>query len=199
MTSQLRSARGITIIEMLIASTILVLILGSLGGLYVSSSRAYEANRSVTATSGQLRSAVQALQYDVSLAGYCGTSAQCSVADPLSLDVQPAGEARLITALETAYVETRYTTSAAVQRVRYEVVNGRLMRSESGSAAVAIADGITSLELLGYRSRNSSSPNEYVYQPPSSGQLAGLELRLNYEQSGLTRSETITINLQNNL
>lgn len=196
---ELRSAAGITIIELLIASTILVTILGSLGGLYVSSSRAYQANRSTTASSGQLRSAVQALQYDVSLAGYCGTASQCNLPSALELTVSTEGELRRIDSLESSYVEDRYTGSAAAQTIRYTLRDGRLMRSEGGANAVAIAEGITTLELLGYRSRTSTNPNEYVFQRPPSGDLAGLELRLHYVQDGQARTETISVNLQNAL
>lgn len=195
----LKSSAGITIVEMLIASTILVVVLGSLGGLYVSSSRAYQTNRAVTASSGQLRSAVQALQYDVSLAGYCGVSADCELADPLSLEVQSVGDTRIVTSLVSAYVETRYSASAAPVTVRYTVAKGRLWRSQDGSDPVAIAAGVSSLELLGYLDRSASDPNQHVYRRPPPGQLSGLRLRLNYALNGAAAAESFSINLQNEL
>lgn len=195
----MRSSSGITIIELLIASTILVAILGSLGGLYVSSSRAYQTNRSVTAASGQLRSAIQALQYDLSLAGYCGTAGQCNVPTALEVQVASEGEVRRVVAIESAYVEDRYSQGGNVRSVRYQVADNRLTRSENGGPAVAIADGVAGLELLGYRSRTSTNPVDYVYQRPGAGDLAGLELRMHYLQDGQARTETLSVNLQNPL
>lgn len=82
MTTPVRSTRagrvqenrsaGFTVVELLVASTIFLLILGSVGALLVSSTRAY----SVTAVRSEAiqdsESVLQLLRYEVALAGYRG-------------------------------------------------------------------------------------------------------------------------------
>lgn len=194
----MRSERGITIVELLIAGAILVTILGALGGILVSTSRAYEANRSVTSASGQLRSAIQAIQYDVSLAGFCGVTSGCTIADALGMQVVEEDGVRRVLALESTYRETRYTDSMSPERVRYELDQGRLLRSVGGGEPSAIADGIESLDLLGFRSRTDATPQLRYYRP-ADGELSGMDLRINYVLDGVPASETFSITLQNYL
>jgi len=194
----MRSSKGITLIELLIAGAILLVLIGSLGSLLVSSSRAYEANRAVSSASGQLRSAVQAIQYDVALAGFCGVQAECEIVDALSVTFSEVDGRRVIDSIEVAYTENRYVAAEAVQRVRYQVDGASLVRSVGGATPVAIADGILGIDLLGYRSAADTSP-QLRFQRPNVGELAGIDLRLRYQQGQGTRTEDFTIALQNRL
>lgn len=194
----MRSSKGITLIELLIAGAILLVLIGSLGSLLVSSSRAYEANRAVSSASGQLRSAVQAIQYDVALAGFCGVQAECEIVDALSVTFSEVDGRRVIDSIEVAYTENRYVAAEAVQRVRYQVDGASLVRSVGGATPVAIADGILGIDLLGYRSAADTSP-QLRFQRPNAGELAGIDLRLRYQQGQGTRTEDFTIALQNRL
>lgn len=64
---------GFTIVELLVASVIMVIILGALGGLFLSTSKAYRANDKVSALQQNADAAGQLLSYEVELAGYRGS------------------------------------------------------------------------------------------------------------------------------
>jgi Tfp pilus assembly protein PilW len=187
---------GLTLVEMLVAAAILMTILGALGGLLVSTNRAYEANRSVTTGAGQLRSAVQAIAYDVGLAGFCGVTSACELGTPLVVETVDEGGDRTVTSLTTSYTENRYGAGDTVVTVAYGVVNGSLMRSENGAAAVAIAGDIEALKLIGYRSRADLDP-VVRFTRPAADVLVGIDLRLDYLQGQTLASQQFTVLLQN--
>lgn len=193
-----RRSQGFTVIELLIASAILMVVLGGLGGIYVSSMRAYEVNRQVTTSSGQLRAAIEALTYDVSLAGYCVDPSACSLGGtPLEVDTLDAGGLREVLSITSRYEETRYTGGSATLAVTFSVVDGKLVRS-SGGGQVTLADGIQRLLLLGYRSRDDETASRQFTRPPGS-LLSGIDVRVEYLQGGKVLTEDITIPLRNSL
>lgn len=65
-------ARGFTLIEMLVATTLGLLLLAGLGTLFVSTSRSYRENDLVAGMQDQARFAMATLSRDLSLAGYWG-------------------------------------------------------------------------------------------------------------------------------
>jgi prepilin-type N-terminal cleavage/methylation domain-containing protein len=69
---------GFTLVELLVASTIMVLILSSLGSLFVSTNRAYRKNDEVSEQQQSIDTAVQLLSYDIGLAGYKGSTSASS-------------------------------------------------------------------------------------------------------------------------
>ena len=185
---------GITVVELLIASAILMVLLGSLGGILVSTRRGYETNRQVSAASAQLQSAIAAMQYDIGLAGYCPDPSTCSLSgDSMELSL---GEDDVVTSITSRYEETRFTGSGAVvQSITYSVSDGHLVRA-MGSDMATVADGITRLELVGYRSRQES-PSTLLSNRPSAEDLSGIDLRVFYQRDGRTLSEDFTIGLAN--
>lgn len=181
------------------AASILVVILGSLGSLLVSSSRAYETNRQVTASSGQLRAALDALEYDISLAGYCGVAGSaCELSDPLVIQYSETNGVRLVTRLDVAYTENRYVDAPAVQRVTYEVAEGKLFRRVGEDTPSTVAEGVVNLVLLGFRSQADTTP-QLRFNLPEEGNLAGLDLRLEYQRGQDHMNEDLTISLRNRL
>lgn len=66
---------GFTLIEVLIAATILALLLASTGGLLVTSLRAYQTTEEVTQRTQDVEAAVRVISYDLQLAGLRGLSA----------------------------------------------------------------------------------------------------------------------------
>jgi len=68
------SAYGFTLVELLVAAAIMALILSALGGLFVSTSRAYRANDEVSERQQSADAAAQLLSYEVGLAGYRGST-----------------------------------------------------------------------------------------------------------------------------
>ncbi|HET8986566.1 MAG TPA: prepilin-type N-terminal cleavage/methylation domain-containing protein [Trueperaceae bacterium] len=188
--------RGLTLVEMLIAAAILMTILGALGGLLIGTNRAYEVNRSVTTGAGQLRNAVQAIQYDVGLAGFCGVASACDLGTPLAVVTADKGGDRTVTTLTTRYTENRYGAQDAVVTIVYSIEDGSLMRSENGAAAVAIAEDIQALKLIGYRSRADLDP-VVRFNRPAAAELVGVDLRLEYLQGQTLTSQQFTVLLQN--
>lgn len=63
---------GFTLLELLIASAIMIIILTALGALFVSSSQAYRSNARVTERQQEAEAAVQLLVHEIGLAGYRG-------------------------------------------------------------------------------------------------------------------------------
>src|SRR5690554_2305197 len=72
-TEMKRGNAGFTLVELLISAAILMILLAVLGAMFSSTRRAYETNREVTASAGQLRSAVNAIQNDLAAAGFVGS------------------------------------------------------------------------------------------------------------------------------
>lgn len=205
-----RHSAGFTVVELLIGMAILGLLLAVLGALFLGTRRAYDANRAVTASAAQLRSAIEFLEYDVALAGYAGLRSLAepaglplTVSDCLSADCNPKGlPGRLLDALTVRYVEDRYTPDGlpVPVNVSYTVRDGTLYRCDSnaepcGSATpgTGVAEGILGLELRAFRSE-SGGPAQTM--PPV---VTGLDLRLHYLRSGKPATEDFSIALLNRM
>lgn len=196
-----RGARqGFTIVELLIATAIFLTILTALGSLFVSSHRASNANRDLVASSAQVLSAIQAIQYDVSMAGYRGVDAGAgdrSVTNPVALTVEAdGGTAPRITELIVRYFEDRYVGGSPTYiEVTYQVdQQGRLLRNSTGGAPVQLAAGIESLRLLNYRRTGSSVRAPGDVMPDD---LTGLDLQITYNQGKATIDENFSVRLVN--
>lgn len=181
--------RGMTLVELLIAGSILTVLLGALGSLFASSRRAYDANAGATAGAGQVQSAIQALQYDASLAGYCGVTEACdAVADALEVVVGSGnGPCRPVAELAVRYVEDRFTAGGpTTQVVTYALDDqARLVRAVGSGDAVPIAANIEAFEFCGYRAR-SDADGALRFSRPSTGDLLGIEFRLIYGRAAVS-------------
>lgn len=214
MSSSVTDARsrtaGFTVVELLVGMAILGLLLAMLGSLFLSSVRAYDTNREITAGAAQLRSAIEFLEYDVSLAGYAGlspdsepVSVPLTVTDCESTACNPDGlQGRLLGSLTVRYVEDRYVPGggAAHSEVTYSVEDGHLYRCNTATGACGagkpgnkLAEGITGLELRSYRTASGGPAAEL----PSV--VTGLDLRLHYRRSGKAASEDVSIALLNRM
>lgn len=65
---------GFTLVELLVASVIMVTILGALGSLFLSTSKAYRVNDKVSTLQQSADAAGQLLSYEIGLAGYKGST-----------------------------------------------------------------------------------------------------------------------------
>lgn len=189
---------GMTIVELLVSAAILLIILSLVGGGFISSRRGYETNRQVTIAAGQLRAAVEGLQYDLSLAGFCGMQDGCVfVSEPLQVNTTDVDGVRVVTSVTSQYRENRYTGGGEVSvRVMYRVADGKLLRSVAGESEVTLADGISRLVLVGYRNRSQPTAVPQVLRPPAA-ELSGVVLRLEYSQGAALRTEDFTVPLRN--
>lgn len=191
--------RGMTVVELLVAAAILLTILSIVGGNLLSTRRGYEANKEVATAAGQLRAAIERLQYDLSLAGFCGMQDACTFgSSPVQVQTSSGGSGlRIIESITSTYRENRFTGGGEVQReVTYRVENGKLLRSSSGEGEIAIADGISQLVLVGYRNRKGPTAATMSQRPPAD-ELGGIVLRLDYVQRDSTESEEFTVPLRN--
>ncbi|HRP48052.1 MAG TPA: prepilin-type N-terminal cleavage/methylation domain-containing protein [Trueperaceae bacterium] len=192
--------QGFTIVELLIATAIFLTVLTALGSLFVSSHRASNANRDLVASSAQVLSAIQAIQYDVSMAGYRGVDAGAgdrTVVDPVVVTVDTSGGAApQVTELTVRYFEDRYVGGgAALTEVTYQVdEQGRLLRGANGDTPVLLATGIESLRLLNYRRTGSNVRAPGDVMPDD---LTGLDLQIAYKQGKATIDENFSVRLVN--
>ena len=69
-----RMQAGFTVLELLIASVIMIILLTALTGVFVSSSRAYRVTEEISNRQQEIEAAVKVLSYDLQLAGYRGTT-----------------------------------------------------------------------------------------------------------------------------
>lgn len=69
-----REEEGFTLLELLLAATIVALILAAMGGLLATSSRATGAHEAASKRQQEIEAAVKILSYDLGLAGYRGTT-----------------------------------------------------------------------------------------------------------------------------
>lgn len=198
-----RRTSAFTLVELLIAGAMLIVLLGALGSMFVSTLGANRANREATAASGQLRSAIESIQYDVSMAGFRGVdggAADRHVADGLTISfdasVTSDDDGRRIDALSTRYYETRYTSDGTptLHDVSYRVSDDRLTRRVGSADDVPVAEGIVGLDLIHYR-RSSGSKSSPFAAPP--GDLTGIDLRLTYRQGDTVRDEEFSVSLRN--
>ncbi len=74
MTKERLGQSGFTLLELLIASVIMVTILGALSGLFVSSSKAYRVNDKASTLQQSADAAGELLSYEIGLAGYKGST-----------------------------------------------------------------------------------------------------------------------------
>jgi prepilin-type N-terminal cleavage/methylation domain-containing protein len=198
-----RRAEGFTLVELLVASSVLVALLAALGSLFVSSSRAYESNRGASSAAANLRSAVHALRYDVSMAGFRGLdgdAAEREIVTPLVVTLAGADVTNdsswPIAEITARFVETRYTQGApTVREVTYRVRNGALERREGADGAyVVIAAGIVDLRLVRYRRDGTTTAAPSAAVPAD---LTGLDLRIVYRHGTAERAEDLSVSLLN--
>lgn len=198
-----RATAGFTLVEMLIAGALLVVLLTVVGFLFGSTSRAYELNRNVTDASGQLRSAVNALRYDLSMAGFTGIddeAAERDLSDPVSLTFSGTGDGngRPIGSLSVRYVETRFTQGGGnVEQLVTFRLNGTDLERRVGTGSFrVVASDIEGLELVGYR---RASGSKLAADNPLPADLTGFDLRLRYLQAGNHLHEDFSVTLLNPL
>lgn len=120
--------RGFTLVELLVSSTIMVVILSALGSLFIGTNRAYRVNEEVSERQQSADAAAQLLSYEIGLAGYRGST---QVANSNTF----AGSTLLLTkgasdTIEVRYYEDRNATSVDELIVTFSVSSNTFYRKQ---------------------------------------------------------------------
>ncbi len=153
----MKGRSGFTLLELLVASSLFMILLGALSGTLLSTTRAYRAEDRMASLGQERESAEQQLQYEISLAGFRGTTktdydgtALTVGAAPFVLVPNASGGSEQIT---IKYFENRTYGSASkeVKTVVFSVDSQThtLLRRQ-GLTAEAIASGVTKLRVVRY-------------------------------------------------
>jgi prepilin-type N-terminal cleavage/methylation domain-containing protein len=137
-----RLRRGVTIVELLIAMTVLVIVLGIATFLFA---RHAQLQRNVQARSDvqdRVRMVAQLVTQDLALAGtplritadgridQAAPAAGCAQSGGLPLCVQVTRDSDTLSTLRVRYVSTQFASADACRSVAYRVQNGTLQRSD---------------------------------------------------------------------
>ena len=181
----MNSQRGFTIVELLVAAAIFLVVLTSLGALFVSSSNAYRANERVSERQQEAEAAFQLLSYELGLAGYQGTLAS----QPLSgipLVITKAASSSSSDSVEVRYYEDRFVTGERRVRFGVDQANDVLYRKEDTGDEQVIVSNIANLKVVQYIRRNGlkldATPGTAVPED-----LAGLNMEVTFTDGSLWR------------
>lgn len=184
---------GFTLVELLVAGTIMVLILSALGSLFASTTKAYRANDKVSERQQSVDAAGQLLEYEIGLAGYKGSTdaAGARKFETAVLGVVPVPESTLrieknspaigTDRVTVRYYEDRFETTPVKKVVSFEVSEddrntyNLKIRVDSGNFQPAIQD-VKSLKVLKYIKKDGGEVTS-VSQPDD---LAALRLELTF-------------------
>lgn len=184
---------GFTLVELLVAGTIMVLILSALGSLFASTTKAYRANDKVSERQQSVDAAGQLLEYEIGLAGYKGSTdaAGARKFETAVLGVVPVPESTLrieknspaigTDRVTVRYYEDRFENTPVKKVVSFEVgeddrnTYNLKIRVDSGNFQPAIQD-VKSLKVLKYIKKDGGEVTS-VSQPDD---LAALRLELTF-------------------
>lgn len=184
---------GFTLVELLVAGTIMLLILGALGNLFISSSRAYRVNDRVSDRQQLAEAATQLLTYEIGLAGYRGSDQSASARKfetAVLLGLVPVPESTLIITkgasatdpdtVTVRYYEDRFVSSTAKRTVAFTTAKDsdnayNLYRTQDGDKKPAIL-GIKNLKVVKYIKKDGTETTTSVTKET----LAALKLELTF-------------------
>jgi Tfp pilus assembly protein PilW len=185
----MRQRSGITLIELLIAAAIMIIVLTALTNLFVSTTRAYQANERASELQQNMEAAAQLLKYDIALAGYRGTENLCVSLGGAPISVT-TGTGTNPDSITVRYCEDRYS-SLTLQEVTFSIstASGVLnLFRQQGDSNQPIVEGVANLKVVSYR--NGSGTLQTTM--PALNNLAGLTIRLTFV-NGATRDVSIVL------
>ena len=199
---------GFTLVELLVAGTIMLLILGALGNLFISSSRAYRVNNEASDRQQTAEAATQMLTYEIGLAGYRGSDQSANtrefkttalpgvVSVPEStLTITKGATATSPDTVTVRYYEDRFISSTAKRTAAFTAAKDsdnayNLYRAQDGDNKPAIL-GVKNLKVVKYIKRDGTEATSATKDT-----LAALKLELTFID-GLKQQLVISIpNLQ---
>lgn len=153
-------ASGFTLIEVLVASAILIILISIALSILVQSHRAYAATEASSERQQTHELVAQTLKYDLSLAGFKGTNpgdlSRTFASSPLEVVHDESSDSDSI---QIRYYEDHTFDDAVasqVVEVGYYVLDGDLYREENGVEDV-VFPGVLRLEITDYIDREAGS------------------------------------------
>ena len=193
---------GFTIVELLVASVIMVVILGALGSLFVSTNRAYRVNDKVSTLQQSADAAGELLSYEIGLAGYRGSDNSSKNFDSRTFTTSvlfgtvtvPATTLKIENTPSTSpnkiavsYYEDRFQSTGSPANptktaVQFSIDANNLYRQQSGGSAKQPAiEGVYNLKVLRYIRKDGKECNTVTPSTPAvPSNLAGLKLELTF-------------------
>jgi type II secretory pathway pseudopilin PulG len=184
---------GMTLVELLVAAVIVIILLGVLLSVFVSSARGYRAADTAALVQQRAEIATTLLTYEIGLAGYRG------VIDNFALNKFEAPTQRLFITrgtsdtLRTRYYEDRFVAGAAATILRDVIYSigtptggvPSLLREEGGVVQTALT-GVTSLKVNSVIRADGSRLN-LPATPSSANPPIGLELAVTLDDGYIAR------------
>lgn len=190
--------QGFTLVELLVAATIMALILSALGSLFVSTNRAYRANDEVSERQQSADAAAQLLSYEIGLAGYRGSTPSnvqnsTFAATERTLSITKGASATTSDAITVRYYEDRFNSSPVKTMVTFNAAKDgnnifNLYRHNHAETAKQPAiQFIQNLKVLSYIRKDGSEGAS-----ATQATLSGLRLELTFTD-GLKKQVVIGI------
>ena len=190
----MRSSRGFSLIELLVTTVVFIIVLAALGGLLVSSTRAYQVNAARSEAIQDSEAVLQLMRYEIGLAGYRGVGA-ATFDRPFTLgtatvevdhDASAAGDEVTVRYFEDRYLQG---TDTGEREVTFRV-NGtsstleRVDRRPGGGSAVTelLVGNVTSMVVLDLVSpdRDRVAVSAVALGADGPDALAGLNFRVDF-------------------
>lgn len=208
---------GFTLIELMIASVIMVTILGALGSLFVSTSRAYRVNDEASTLQQSADAAGELLSYEIGLAGYKGSTdaASSTSREFKTLGLVPTSTLTIIKgASATAsdiiivrYFEDRFADPVEQLVIRLDaIVTGgkhNLYRKQEKQNSIgtpgyapdrlSTVEDVHNLKVLKYIKKDGSE----VTSLTNATELAGLRLEFTFIIDEKTTKQQVVVGLKN--
>lgn len=156
-TGSMSRQGGFTIVELLVASAILVIIMGALVSFLVGSQKAYNVGEAVADRQQEIQSAVNVLSYDLSLAGYRGTT--------------PTDAARTFSAPTLAVTKDVSGSGSDLLQIRYYEDSGRLFGGDTTCGSPC---------LVSYEVGTTGGGDSYLYRREGTASVRGIVQAVEY-------------------
>lgn len=185
---------GFTIVELLVAGTIMVLILSALGSLFTSTNKAYRTNDELSEQQQSMDAAGQLLEYEIGLAGYRGSDNTFSsnTFTGNTLEVVKGGAPETSDKITVQYYEDRF--GKALTKVTFEAdkTDGiyNLYRT-SGNKQPAVQN-VKNLKVLKYIRKDGTEGST-----ATADTLAALKIELTFIYDGEEIKKQVVIGLRN--
>lgn len=168
---------GFTLVELLVAGTLMVIILSALGNLFVSTNSAYRTNDRVSERQQSADAAAQLLSYEIALAGYRGSvnSTTPPSFSGSTLTITKGATAETSDKITVQYYEDRFTTGAVSVTFEADLVSGVYNLYRTTGTKQPVFENIKNLKVFRYVKKDGNESTSVT-----AAELAALKLELTF-------------------